>query len=68
VPAAITAFFVERGHEVLNLRTMFGVEMTDEEIAAFGDRRDGVVVTWDRGISRRLFHERRSAGEPNSGV
>jgi len=48
VPAAMTTFLVERGHEVLNLRTMFGVGMADEEIAAFGDWRDGVVVTWDR--------------------
>ena len=54
VPVAVATFFVDRGHDVINIRELFGTGMADKEIASIGDNRNGVVVTWDRDFKQLI--------------
>lgn len=47
VPRSVAEFLAERGHEIIYVVDALSSGTPDPIIAAFGDRNDAIVVTWN---------------------
>jgi predicted nuclease of predicted toxin-antitoxin system len=54
VPASVSDFLSERGHQVQYVRDHFLPGTADPIVAAGGDRMGAIIVTWDQRDFRRL--------------
>lgn len=63
VPASVTQFLIDRGHEVILVRDVLLPGTPDPVVAAVGDRESAVVVSWDKDFSnlaKRVQHGSRA--------
>ena len=54
VPASVTAYLRERGHEVVHALELFLPGEQDEVIASAAAHRDAIIVTWNRQDFKKL--------------